>query len=136
MNKQTFFLFLIKSIDKELLFAYNIKYRNETMFVKGEGNMKIVNKKKFIRSISITIGLVVFIILILINTSFSHTEIVYKKVAIISGDTLWSIAKHEKNNNLYFEDKDIRDIVDEIKFLNNLNSSNLKIGDELNIPII
>ena len=98
--------------------------------------MKRGNKKRFIRSTSITIGLIVFIILILINTSFSHTETVYKKVNVISGDTLWSIAKYEKTNNLYFEDKDIRDIVDEIKFLNNLNSSNLKIGDELNIPTI
>lgn len=98
--------------------------------------MKKVNKKKFIRSISITIGLIVFIILTLINTSFSHTETVYKKVDVISGDTLWSIAKYEKTHNLYFEDKDIRDIVDEIKCLNNLNSSNLKIGDELNIPTI
>ena len=98
--------------------------------------MRIVNKKKFIRSTSITIGLIVFIILILINTSFSHTEIGYKKVGVISGDTLWSIAKHEKNNNSYFVDKDIRDIVDEIKYINNLKSSNLKIGDELNIPTI
>ena len=98
--------------------------------------MRIVNKKKFIRSISITIGFVVFMILLLINTSFSHSETVYKKVSVISGDTLWSIAKYEKTYNLYFENKDIRDIVDEIKYLNNLNSSNLKIGDELNIPTI
>lgn len=106
------------------------------MFAKGDNNMKIVNKKKFIRSTSITIGLIVFIILLLINTSFSHTETVYKKVAVISGDTLWSIAKYEKTNNLYFENKDIRDIVDEIKCLNKLSSSNLKVGDELNIPTI
>ena len=98
--------------------------------------MKIINKKKFIRSISITVGLIIFITLLLINTSFSHTETVCKKIYVISGDTLWSIAKYEKTNNLYFENKDIRDIVDEIKCLNNLNSSNLKIGDELNIPTI
>ena len=98
--------------------------------------MKIVNKKKFIRSMSITIGLIIFVILILINTSFSHTEINYKKISVISGDSLWSIAKYEKENNVYFEDKDIRYIVDEIKYVNDLNTSNLNIGDELTIPTI
>lgn len=98
--------------------------------------MKIVNKKKFIRSISITISLIIFIILMLINTSFSHTETTYKTISIISGDTLWNIAKYEKENNIYFLDKDIRYIIDEIKYLNNLNNSNLSIGDRLIIPTI
>ena len=98
--------------------------------------MRIVNKKKFIRRMSITIGLIIFIILMLANISFSHTEVNYKEIAISSGDTLWSIAKYEKNNNDYFENRDIRDIVDEIKYLNNLSNSNLSIGDKLSIPII
>lgn len=98
--------------------------------------MRIVNKKKFIRSMSITIGLIIFIILMLANISFSHTEINYKEISISFGDTLWSIAKYEKNNNEYFEDRDIRDIVDEIKYLNNLSNSNLSIGDKLSIPTI
>ena len=98
--------------------------------------MKIVNKMKFIRSISVTIGLIIFIIILLANASFSHTETSYKDIFVSSGDTLWSIAKYEKNNNVYFENKDIRDIVDEIKHLNNLSSCNLNIGDELTIPTI
>lgn len=98
--------------------------------------MERINKKKFIRSMSITFGLLIFIILVLANISFSHTEINYKEVSVCSGDTLWSIAKYEKNNNDYFESKDIRDIVAEIKKLNNLNNSNLVIGDKLNIPTI
>ena len=98
--------------------------------------MKIVNKKKFIRSMTITIGLIIFIILIIINKCFSYTETNYKKISIISGDSLWSIAKYEKENNIYFEDKDIRYIVDEIKYINNLDASNLNVGDELSIPII
>lgn len=98
--------------------------------------MKIVDMKKFIRSISIIIGLIIFIILILVNTSFSHTEVSYKQIYISSGDTLWNIAKYEKENNVYFEDKDIRYIIDEIKYINNLNTSSLNIGDELNIPIV
>ena len=98
--------------------------------------MKIVNKKKFIRSISITIGTLILLILMLSNVSFSHTEIEYKEISVASGDTLWSIAKYERNNNLYFENKDIRDIIDEIKYINNLDSSNLNIGDKLTIPMI
>ena len=86
--------------------------------------MKIINKKKFIRSISLTIGLIVFILCVLINISFSHTETNYKKLVIISGDTLWTIAKSEKRENIYFENKDIRDIIDEIKSINHLTSSN------------
>lgn len=97
--------------------------------------MKIVDKKKFIRSISVIIGLVIVIILLLINTSFSHTEISYKKISVISGDSLWSIAKYEQTNNPYFANKDIRDIVNEIKSVNFLNNSTLNIGDQLNIPI-
>lgn len=98
--------------------------------------MRIVNMRKFIKSTSITIGLIVLLILMLSNISFSHTEIKYKEIAISDGDTLWNIAKYEKSNNVYFEDKDIRDIIDEIKYTNKLNSSNLKIGDKLSIPVI
>lgn len=98
--------------------------------------MKIVNKKNFIRSISVIIGLVIVIILLLINTSFSHTEISYKQISVISGDSLWNIARYEQNNNPYFANKDIRDIVNEIKTINHLNDCNLTIGDKLNIPIV
>jgi len=98
--------------------------------------MKIVNMKKFIKSTTITISLLALLILILSNNSFSHTDVIYKEIAVSSGDTLWSIAKYEKNNNIYFEDRDIRDIIDEIKYVNNLKDSNLSIGDKLNIPVI
>ena len=98
--------------------------------------MKIVNKRKFIRSTSILMGIIMFFILMLSNIRFSHTEISYKEVFVSSGDTLWSIAKYEKNNNNYFEDKDIQDIIYEIKNINNLKNSSLNIGDKLTIPTI
>ena len=98
--------------------------------------MRRINKRKFIRSMSITIGLIIFLILMLSNVSFSHTEVGYKEIAVSSGDTLWSIAKYEQDNNIYFESKDVRDIIAEIKLLNNLNNSNLSIGDKLSIPTI
>lgn len=95
-----------------------------------------INVKNFLRSSIITIFLIVILILILSNISLSHNNVNYKKIPIQSGDTLWSIAKFEKNNNKYFENRDIRDIVYEIQNLNKLSSSNLKIGDQINIPII
>ena len=98
--------------------------------------MKIVNKNKFIKSILITLILIIFFLLILINSCFSHSEVKYKKVSVSSGDTLWNIAKYEKSNNSYFENKDIRYIVDKIKYINHLSNSNINVGDELSIPTI
>lgn len=98
--------------------------------------MRIVNIRKFIKSMGITLGLLLLITVLFIKTSLSHTEISYKKIEIISGDSLWEIAKEEKQNNLYFEDKELRDIMDEIKYINHLSNSSLNIGDQLSIPTI
>lgn len=98
--------------------------------------MKIVNKRKFVRSIVIIGIFIALISFIFVNKTLSHTETSYQKIYVSSGDTLWNIAKEQKNNNQYFEEKDIRTIVDEIKYINNLNNSDLKIGQELNIPTI
>lgn len=98
--------------------------------------MKIVDKRKFIRSLIVIGGIILLISFIFVNKTLSHAETSYKKIYVSSGDTLWNIAQQQKNTNLYFEDKDIRSIIDEIKYTNNLNTSNLEIGQELNIPII
>ena len=98
--------------------------------------MKIVNTKKFVRSLILMFGVLFLICFIFVNKSFSHSEKSYKQIYISSGDTLWSIAKEENNNNEYFDSKDIREIVYELKSINNLSNSNLIIGQELNIPII
>lgn len=98
--------------------------------------MKIVNKKKFIRSLVLIFIFLMFIIFSFINKSFSHSEVSYQKLYVSSGDTLWDIARQQQNNNQYFENKDIRDVIDEIKYINNLNTSNLNVGDELSIPTI
>ena len=96
--------------------------------------MKIVNIKKFIRSMVLILGILVLITFIFISNSFSHSEINYRKIYVSNGDTLWTIAKSEKNNNIYFENKDIEEIIYELKSINNLKNSNLIIGQELSIP--
>lgn len=98
--------------------------------------MKIVNKRKFIRSIVIIGIFIALISFIFVNKTLSHTETSYQKMYVSSGDTLWNIAKEQKGSNQYFEEKDIRTIIDEIKYTNHLNNSDLEIGQELNIPII
>lgn len=104
--------------------------------IKGEIHMKIVDIKKFIRSMIFIGALILFVSFIFVNKTLSHVETTYKKIYVSSGDTLWNIAQNQKSNNQYFEDKDIRSIIDEIKYTNQLTSSNLKVGQELNIPTI
>lgn len=98
--------------------------------------MKVVNTKKFIRSICIIFLMIFGISLIIGNNSLSHEETKYKIVIVSNGDTLWSIAKIEKQSNSYYLDTDIRDIVTSIKLINHLDNSNLKINQELLIPAL
>ena len=99
--------------------------------------MRIVNKKKFIRMVILIIGIITISLIGFNNISFSKGEIKTKTIYVSSGDTLWTIATEEQENNSYYEDKDIRDIVYEIKKLNNLdNNSNLIAGQKLVIKYL
>lgn len=95
--------------------------------------MKIVNVKKFIRTMSILVILILIIILFS-NKTYSKVDTKYKEESIILGDTLWSISQQEAKNNKYFENKDIREIVSEIKRINKLDNLDLKEGQKLVIP--
>jgi LysM repeat protein len=74
------------------------------------------------------------VIFSIINAAYSHNVLNYKTIYIAQGDTLWKIAELEQKNNSYYEHKDIRDIVYDIKNTNNLQISNLAVGQELKIP--
>ena len=95
--------------------------------------MRIVNKTKFIRSNVILVILIGSIVIFATN-AYSNVETKYKEEYVCAGDTLWSIAQEELENNKYFEGKDIRYVVNELKNVNNLASANLKEGDKLKIP--
>ena len=86
--------------------------------------MKIVNRKKFIRSN--------LILVILLGTILFFAN--NKEEYIYAGDTLWTIAQNELKNNKYFYGKDIRYVVDELKNINNLSSSSLREGEKIKIP--
>lgn len=96
---------------------------------------KIVNIKKFILSTTILFLLIVLFIYTIVNTTYSFTQTKYKTIYVNEGDTLWEIATIEKERNSYYEDKDVRDIIQNIKKVNNLKVSNLNIGQKLKIPI-
>lgn len=99
--------------------------------------MRIVNKKKFVKMISLIIGIISISFVCFNSISFSKGDIKTKTIYVSNGDTLWSIARQEQENNVYYEDKDIREIVYQIKKLNNLdNNSNLVIGQKLVIKYI
>ena len=95
--------------------------------------MKIVNKGKFIKTNLILVIIVGAIIGFTTNT-YSKVETKYKEEYVYSGDTLWSIAQNELENNKYFEGKDIRYVIEELKKVNNLSNSNLTEGDKIKIP--
>ena len=96
-------------------------------------NLKIVNKGKFIRSIVLVFILIMGVSLIVTNKSLSHVETKFKTIYVANGDTLWSIAKQEQETNLYYSNKNIRTIIDDIKQTNSITNSNLKLNQELKI---
>lgn len=83
----------------------------------------------------VIIFFVILIIAIFARNSYSNKDISYKIEYIVNGDTLWSIAEKEVNNNEYYKNNDIRTVVYDIKHINNLKSSELKQGMELKIPV-
>ncbi len=83
----------------------------------------------------LTLWFIISIVLIIFlsNKSYSYKEVEYKNIVVSEGETLWKIAKLEKYNNEYYKEYDIRDIVLEIKKLNNLESSTIYCNQILKI---
>ncbi len=98
--------------------------------------LKITNKRKFKRTVLfITFGMLL-ILFFTLNNAYSNGEVKYKQEYIYSGDTLWTIAEDEAKNNKYYENKDIRNIISEIKQINNIQSGELKVGQKIEIPTL
>lgn len=95
--------------------------------------MKIKNPIKFIRSTLVLLILLYIIGSFFYNKTYAYKEYTYKTITVSEGETLWNIAEFEKENNEYYKNKDIREIVFEIRENNNLSTSNLFVGQELKI---
>lgn len=97
--------------------------------------MKIKNVKKFVRGILIVLGIIFILSLILVKSAFSYTTKEYKTIFVKSGDTLWSIALDLQENDTYYEGKDVRYIIGDLKEINNLKTSTVYANQELRIPV-
>lgn len=94
--------------------------------------MRIKNRKKFIRGLIIIIAITS---LFICKSTLSYNELEYKTIYVSSGETLWEIAENEQKTNSYYANKDIREIVNNIKNINKLEDSNLYEGQKLLIVI-
>lgn len=91
--------------------------------------MRIVNRKKFIRSMAILIFLLIGLFNISIaNTNKKEAEII--DYTITPGETLWSIAGEYTPNS-----KDVRETIYEIKKLNNMTDSTVYENQTIKIKI-
>ncbi len=98
-------------------------------------NVKIINKYKFIRT-SVTLLLIIGMALWILNRpSYSNSEEKYKIEYVVKGDTLWKIAEEEIEQNAYFKNEDIRNVILEIRTLNQMATSDITEGMEIKIPI-
>ena len=98
--------------------------------------MRIKNVKKFVRSILIVLGIILALSLVIAKVSYSHGEKQYKSIYVSEGDTLWNIAKENQITNQYYKDKDVRYIINDLMEINNLSNSNIRINQEILIPIV
>lgn len=96
--------------------------------------MKIVDLKKFVRSIIVLLFLILGVSLIFAKGTLSYKQVEYASVYVDYGDTLWKIAQKQKEVNDYYKKKDVRDIIADIKKVNNLSSSDIYVAQELKVP--
>lgn len=97
--------------------------------------MKIINKKRFIIS-NLILFSIVFMMLYVSKEALSTNIVNYTETYIEEGDTLWQIAANQQQNNKYYKNKEIREIVNNLKKVNNLKNSNLSVGQKIIIPTI
>ena len=99
--------------------------------------MKIKNLKRFIIFIVSMFTIALSICLFMSSNSFSHSGSLKKKTIYTSyGDTLWTIAQSEQSSNEYYKNKSIREIIEDIKSVNNMKTSSLSSSQKLLIPYI
>lgn len=96
--------------------------------------MKKLNMKRIVKLSIVIVVLSIMILLFVHSTSLSYKNIEYNEIYVCRGDTLWDIAKSEQEDNEYYKGKDVREIIFDIKKVNNLTSSDLNINQKLLIP--
>ncbi|MGM0420386.1 MAG: cell division suppressor protein YneA [Bacillota bacterium] len=90
--------------------------------------MRSLKKKSFVFAAVLVISLIC--IFLLVPTTSSGDNTYYREVVVRSGDTLWSIAR-----DIYGYDTDIRKVIFEIVEINEMNNTDIKPGDRIEVPI-
>ena len=99
--------------------------------------MRKKNMRKRRRVTFLVLVVMIIVMCFMFNTiSLSSTEINYVEYTVSSNDTLWSIATLIKENNVNYSRTDIREIIYEIKQINNKDKSNIIENEKLIIPEI
>lgn len=94
---------------------------------------RLREKKKNSRRLRCLTFLMVFaaVISVFIASAANATKISDTKTYIVStGDTLWGIAEYCSTDN-----RDLREVMDDIMKLNGMTSAQINIGEELTIPV-
>lgn len=94
---------------------------------------RYISFNKIIRNIVIMVAIIIFFN-IFICPIIGKEDMTTKTITVASNDTLWNIASNVKSNS---KDKslNINKVIYEIKDLNNLEDSNIYIGQSLEIPL-
>ena len=64
------------------------------------------------------------------NDIMTQPNIEIDKVIVQNGDTLWNLAKR-----YYGENTDLREVIYEIRKINNMNNSDIRPGQKIKIPL-
>lgn len=95
--------------------------------------LKVVNRKKFVKSILTIIFIFILGILVINNVFASNKAIETKEIeyVVCKGDTLWKIADKYK-----FDNQDPREYIYEVKKLNNMTSATIYEGQIIKILLV
>lgn len=92
---------------------------------------KVVNKKKFIKSILVILFILITFILI-ISSNFKNKEVISTECdyVVSKGETLWNIAAKYKQDN-----QDIRDYIYQIRKINNMETATIYEGQAIKVIV-
>lgn len=95
--------------------------------------LKVVNKKKFVKSILTIIFILILGILVINNVLASNEAVETKEIeyVVCKGDTLWKIANKYKLDN-----QDPREYIYEVEKLNNMTSATIYEGQIIKILLV
>lgn len=94
-------------------------------------NIKSKKNSKFIVNVLFILSMLL-IISLFTNYNLANKQLKTNEVIVQSDDTIWNLAKKACKNK---ENVNIQNVIIEIKEINNLSSSNIYVGQVLNIPI-